>query len=449
MTSASAILPNRHVRERRRVSPIPQLRGRAPALLLALLSPLLAGAAEPPPDLPGLLLQKGQITQAEYDRLKPAAERAVQVETEEGFRLLVGDGSWLQIGTLAQFDFARYVDDASDLNDGSEFRRFRPYLMGSFRKDWQFRTSFEVSGGAEVIDAYVSYRGFKPLSITAGNFLQPDSLESMSSDKYNAFMERALPFAFAISRAPGLAVSSSGAHWTAAVGAFGEPPAVEPSGDEGGGVTGRVSWAPWTGDGRALHLGFSAYQRWASQDNGGAGVTSLRFRAKPESSIIAIRLVDTGPIAGAHEYRVFNPELGATWGALWLQGEYVRNQVARRGGPDLDFSGWYAQAMVSLTGERRAYRTDRGTFDGPKPRRELGRDGGWGAWEMGLRLSELDLSDADVDGGRLRDLTFGISLYPNPLMRFSFNAVKVLSVDGGPQAGNEPLALQLRLQLGY
>ena len=418
-------------------------------LLPVLLSLLPCAAAAAEPGLAELLLKKGQITEEEYRQLKPATEQVVKVQTDEGFRIQVGDEDWLQIGVLAQFDVARYVDDASDLNDGSEFRRFRPYLTGTFRKDWQFRTSFEISGGAEVIDAYVSYRGFKPVSITAGNFLQPDSLESLSSDKYNAFMERALPFAFAISRAPGLAVSTSAAHWTAALGVFGEPPAVEPSGDEGGGVTGRLTWAPWTADGGALHLGLSAYQRWASQDNGGAGVTTLRFRAKPESSILATRLVDTGPIAGAHEYRVFNPEFGATWGPLWLQGEYVLNRVARRGGPDLDFSGWYAQAMVSLTGERRAYRSDRGTFDGPKPKRELGRDGGWGAWELGLRLSELDLSDADVDGGRLRDLTAGVNLYPNPLMRFSFNVVKVLTVDGGPQDHNQPTVYQLRLQLGY
>lgn len=448
MTSASAILRAPCVRECRRVSLFHRVRGRAPALLLALLLPA-AGMAAEPAGLPELLLQKGQITPAEYESLKPAAERAVQVETDEGFRLVAGDGSWLQIGVLAQFDLVRHADDRSDLADGSGFRRFRPSLAGRFREDWFFRTSFEISGGAEVVDAWVSYRGFAPLSITVGNFLQPDSLESLSSDKYNAFLERALPFAFAISRAPGAAVSYHRPHGSLAVGAFGEPPAVEPSGDEGGGVTARATWAPLVAEGRSLHTGLSAYRRWPTQDNGGAGSTTARFRARPESSLTAERFVDTGAIAGARHYDVLNPEFGATLGALWLQGEYLHARLERKAGAMLDFTGWYAQAVYALTGERRAYRSDRATFDGPKVRRELGRNSGWGAWELALRLSELDLSDADIDGGRLRDLSAGVNCYPNSLLRLSANVVRVLATDGGPRDGDTPTIYQLRLQLGY
>ena len=146
---------------------------------------------------------------------------------------------------------------------------------------------------------------------------------------------------------------------------------------------------------------------------------------------------------------MLTPEFGATLGPLWLQGEYLHARVHRDAGPALDFGGWYAQAVLALTGERRAYRSDRATFEGPKVLRELGRDGGRGAWELALRLSELDLSDAEVDGGRLRDLTAGVNCYPNPLLRLSANVVRVLATDGGPRDGDTPTLYQLRLQLGY
>lgn len=416
-------------------------------VLLGLAAAGAARAAEP--GLAELLLDKGQITEAEYQRLKPGEETVLRVRTDDGFRLTTADGSWLQLGVLVQFDVARYADDRRDLNDGSEFRRFRPYLMGQFGGDWFFRSSFDVVGGGEVVDAYVSYRGYQPLSLTFGNFVQPNSLESVSSDKYNAFLERALPFAFAISRAPGAAIAGHGAHWTASLGVFGEPPAVEPSGDEGGGVTARLTWAPFTSEGRSLHTGVSSYLRQPSQDNAGPGQTTLRFRAKPETSVMTPRLVDTGPIAGAEDYRVLVPEFGATWGALFLQGEYLFAQVRRDAGSTLDFRGWYAQAVWAPTGEVRPYRADRGVFDGIRPRRELGRDGGRGGWELAARLSELDLSDRDIDGGRLRDLSLGVNWFPNNALRVSVNLVKVLDVSGGPNDGDEPTVYQLRLQLGY
>lgn len=55
---------------------------------------------------------------------------------------------------------------------------------------------------------------------------------------------------------------------------------------------------------------------------------------------------------------------------------------------------------------------------------------------LGVRLSELDLNDAGVEGGKERNASLVLNWYPESNLRFSANYVKVLSVDGGPHDGD-------------
>lgn len=399
-----------------------------------------------------LLLKKGLLSAEEVAALAPTAEKPapLTVDTAEGFRFKAADGSSFQTGVLAQLDYGQIDDDRADLANGSSVRRFRPYVAGTFLKDWQFRASYELAGGGSVIDAYVIYKAFEPLTITVGNFVQPYGFESVASDKTNLFAERALLFVFAVNRAPGIAIGSSGAHWSLAGGVFTEPLAVADAGDEGYGAAVRASFAPYTEAGRVLHFGFGMQGRWPSQDNGSTPGSTLRTRSKPESDLSALRLVDTGEIGGGvRRTLALNPEFAFGYGAFSLQAEYMAVRVERSRAVDLDFSGWYVQTSYALTGEPRPYRGSRGVFDGIKPARPFARDGGWGAWELAARLSALDLSDRNIQGGRERNLTLGLNVYPNALLRTSLNAVKVLAVEGGPRAGDEPTIYQLRLQLAY
>ena len=45
------------------------------------------------------------------------------------------------------------------------------------------------------------------------------------------------------------------------------------------------------------------------------------------------------------------------------------------------------------------------------------------AWEVALRLSQIDLNNQDIVGGRLTDLTAGLNWYLTPYQRMKFNYI--------------------------
>ena len=404
-----------------------------------------------------LLARKGVITAEEYAELKAEQKADAATGAEAAPKPPAKDSAstsapTAQIGTLQQLDAAGYQDDKAELSDGTELRRSRLSLAGTFLSDWQYRVEYEFSGTTGITDAYVSYNARKPFSMTIGQFKQPFGMEASASDKNLTFMERGLPFAFLVARAPGIALGSSGANWSLNGGLFGEPVGNAQAGNDGYGAAGRVTYAPIMSDDGVLHLGLGATWRAPTEDNstnaGGPKFSTVRFRSKPESNILAQRFVDTGEIRNVDHYTTGGFEIAGAVGAASMQAEYQATQVARDGGPDLDFSGWYAQAAYTLTGEPRPYQGKRGFFDGIRPAHDFGREG-WGAFEVALRLSSIDLSDRSINGGVERNASAALNWYLNQYLRVSANVIKVLDVDGGPMAGDEPTVFQTRLQFAY
>lgn len=85
---------------------------RFPAGLAALCAlPLLAAvpAASAADELLETLARKGVITMEEYEKLKASRKATPVVNTDDGFRVVSGDGTAsIQVGTLQQLDFAVY-----------------------------------------------------------------------------------------------------------------------------------------------------------------------------------------------------------------------------------------------------------------------------------------------------------------------------------------------------
>lgn len=283
------------------------------------------------------------------------------------------------------------------------------------------------------------------------------------ADKGMTFMERSLPNAFLNARAPGVMMSAGRDNWSSALMLFGEQISNTNSNvsDEGGGASMRFTWAPFIAPGANLHFGVASSLRIPSQNNTSLNTSpisyteAVRFRAKPESNISEIRLVDTGNIADVDKTQLWGIEFAGSLGAAGFNAEFINTQIQRKNSRDnLEFSGWYAQATWAITGEQRLYKGDKGLYDAVKPASDSS------AWGVALRFSEIDLTDGplqlrnavftpEINGGDQRNATLALNWYINSYLRSSINYVKVLEIEGGSYADKNLDALQMRLQLAF
>jgi phosphate-selective porin OprO/OprP len=152
-----------------------------------------------------------------------------------------------------------------------------------------------------------------------------------------------------------------------------------------------------------LHLGLSANYLYSEG-------SSVRYRSRPESHL-APYVVDTGNIDARGAY-VGGIEAAWVNGPLSIQAEYLHAWVKEENGQDPEFDGVYVSASYFLTGESRPYDRLNGCFARVIPRKNFGwGDGGWGAWEVAARVSYVNLTSADVHGGRLSELMTGVNWY--------------------------------------
>ncbi|MBI2800922.1 MAG: hypothetical protein HYX63_11690 [Gammaproteobacteria bacterium] len=415
----------------------------------------------------------------------------VKVTLNEGLKFKTMDGNFsAQIGAFFQADTAAYwTDSRSNFSNGTELRRGRLSLAGTVLDAWDYKFEADFAGTTQggstntvkVTDALVRYRGLGPVSITAGNFKPPYSLEALMSDTNTTFIERSVPFQMINDRLLGGMAMANGANWTAAAGVFGAPVAAQNSANEGLTGSARFTYDPVLAADQLVHFGASMQIR--QPDTNANGPDTLRFSAKPETNIISDaltacatvtavttgdcargkfgnqtglgrssgRLVDTGNISGGVNYALLgNLEMAALYGPFSMQGEFVRTAIDRDTGGSLDFDSYYVYGSVFLTPDSRVYKGDRGIFDAVQPRNpfKLGA-AGWGAVELGLRFSSLDLNDRDIHGGKLQDLTAGLNWYLNRFVRLSANYINVLGLDGGAHNGEDLNAVQFRAQFVY
>ncbi len=382
---------------------------------------------------------------------------ALDVYWKDGIRLESADKAFeLKIGGRLQIDtfFGDLDEDGEStlggsLEDGVQARRARLSLQGKVQKHYEFKWEHDFSdkdGKAKVQDLYTGIVDVEDFpDVRAGHFREPFGLEALQSSNDTVFMERGLPFTFVPFRNVGLQFADSlpGDRMTWAVGGFRETNdnAFEQS-DGSWATTGRVTGLLWRTEklDHLVHVGAAASYRAPAAD-------TVRYRSKPEANM-ALEFVDTGSMTDVDSVTLLGAELLVLLDRLSLQGEWAHSDVARgAGAEDVAFAGWYAFAAWTLTGEPRRYRATDGVVQMPRPARSLFEDAGIGAWEVAARISEVDLDDEDVAGGKLHDLTIGLNWYPNPVMRVMLNAIRS-ELDRAPDDGSADI-LEMRLQFAF
>ncbi|MCH2172413.1 OprO/OprP family phosphate-selective porin [Myxococcota bacterium] len=346
-----------------------------------------------------------------------------------GLKVESADGRFdFRVGGRIQADWNVFDKDVTPLGDGLEMRRARLKGQGKLYEDFKYKleVNFDPDGKAAITDGWMSYNGFKPLGspliLTFGHQKVPFSQQSMTSSNWQVFQERSMQDGFIDNPATGrrrlgFVARSYGKRWLASAGVFGEGVDYPSQADENFGTASRLLFYPLAEKRKLLTVGGAVYYRKWRRDN------ELKFGARPEAHISGAKLVSTGDLTNVEDMIMYNLQVSGVLGSFHAQGEYTGSNIQRRGpAGDLTLGGWYVQAGYFLTGENRNYDWKSGKYKRVTPNSMVG-DGGFGAWEIAARYSEMDLSSQEIQGGEERNVTLGLNWWLNRSLMMRLNYV--------------------------
>jgi len=328
-----------------------------------------------------------------------------------------------------EVDVVNYGSGILRDDSGVAIRRLRLGLAGyvKFWEGWNYKLEVDLTDGESTLsDAYIAYRTQRWGTFRIGNQKVAQTLSGQTSSVSIPFMERPLPvLAFTLQRRLGIGWDTHLRKLGANITVFYKDP-NENIGSSG--YAGRFYFNPVRFRGDVVHVGASFMNLKLENDG--------RFRARPESNLTNIRLVDTGVRPNVKKQDTFGLELAGALGPLTIRSEFYSAGWSREFQEDARFDGWYVEGSWFLTGETANYRD--GKFIRPVVK------GQRGAWEVAMRLSSLDLNDKDVRGGTEDNFSLGINWYSRTHWRCMGNLIKVRSE--GPEGKQDPWIVQFRGQ---
>ncbi|MGH0029419.1 MAG: OprO/OprP family phosphate-selective porin [Myxococcota bacterium] len=393
-----------------------------------------------------ILLEKGDITQERYDELREealeeqkaaalppvaAGESEWKVYWDNGTRIERKDGSVkIKAGGRIQYDFAGAGLDGKLKNlfpdaegTGTDVRRARIFVSGSFGEHVAFKAQYDFAGGdTDFKDVWVGLQKLPVVGrVRAGHFKEPMSLEMTTSSKYFTFMERGLPvLAFTSERNAGIGFDRTlhEGRMMISGGVFqnvgDDAEEYDNQGNYNAGL--RVTGLPWyEDDGKQLvHVG-GWYSHQFRHDE------MLRYNPDAESNTVG-SLVNM-PVIQIDDVDLLGAELAALCGPFFFESEFIAALVDGNRSPDSEFYGSYVSAGTFLGG-RKKYDNKSGSFGRSIVDETFSPENGqWGALELAARWSFLTLNDGRTRGGILNNMTLGANWYLFPNLRLMVNYV--------------------------
>lgn len=339
-------------------------------------------------------------------------------------------------GTI-QYDTNHFSDDTlpngnARFDDLETWRRKETYLYARKNGVWELAAGYDFQAHLWV-DAYFRLFNKKVGDFRLGQFKTPVGFEEGAiGSGSTTFLERALPVQ-AVNQGRRIGVDWTYENlpgWLLNAAFF--------SGGDLNGDNDGTTWAaravynPVKNETTVVHLGVAASVEDRDDE-------VARIRARPEANLTAIRLIDTGNLAGAERIRRVGLEGAWAQGPFSLQGEYLIIAAARRTAHDFSGDGAYLYGSWVLTGESRPYKS--GAFGNVKPKHD------YGAVEIGLRYSTLDLNDGLVAGGKQHDWTLGANWYLGQHIKLQANYIRAFSDKGA--LALDPKITEVRAQIYF
>ena len=315
-----------------------------------------------------------------------------------------------------------------DMSNGLDFRRFRIFGEGIIHKMY-FRIEFDFAADAGFKSFYFEGReggleiwGQLLGKFRYGLFQEPFSLEQNMSTFDTTFVEVSMPInAIAPGSNIGAMVydASKNRRFTWAVGAFSWGRETSDNASTSLlSLTGRFGFQPVkrNAEGSVFHLGLSFSSRSPTSDK-------QRYEARPEARFVP-PFADTGDFPG-NTNLLFGLEAAWKKDRVWAQAEFIRSNV-EAGDDSAHFGGAVIQVGYFLTEFTRPWDNLFGVWGRVRPPQSYSwgnpfKEKSGGLWEVAGRWSTVDLNDGAIQGGAVRDLTFGVNWYPNSTSKFQFN----------------------------
>jgi len=373
-----------------------------------------------------------------------------------------------------------------DLEDGTYFRRIRPFLEGTLWETYEYRLNLALENNqystTGLDEVWVGANQIPVVgTVRVGHVKNANGFEAdmTGSSRTMTFLERS-SYSEVIELnenfVTGVWASNNflDQHMTYTATLFRQDQAAASGayfGDGQYGAEGRLTFLPlYECEGRSwLHMGVSGGWRNGANNLATSPDRTFQFRARPElrdddpagspsgAQVVpnanSNRMIDTGAIAAQEDY-LLGLELCYVRGPFSVQAEYGWNfldgayGVAPSGftlNPPIvprqnyTFSGGYVQLAYTLTGESRAYDRKYGVLarnyfnegnitNAWAVRDENGRlNWGWGAWELAARYSYVNLNDGTgttrIQGGVMDGFTVGLNWYLNNNIKLQFDWV--------------------------
>ena len=332
------------------------------------------------------------------------------------------DGSFETFVTgYAQLDYHGY-QSGNVPPDTFLIRRARLIVEGKLERyfDWRIEGDFSDTTSTILRDFYMRVHRFDELLLTFGQVRVPISQEEIRQDAVQDFVERSLVNGLVPSRSPGIMASGviGKGVFEYQVGAFNGKGLLALNNNSTPEGALRLRFAPWKNSKgfwtRGIAFG-GAYTQGQS-----VGGTSVRGQTESRSFTFFTPDTVNGQINRA------NGEFTWMLGPAAFRTEYVQTSQEREnlgpGGttlPGVVAKGSMAVFTYLLTGETKP---ESGAV---VPRNNLfgeqnGKPG-FGAWELKVRYSNLQISDATAKSNRSETIYFGVNWYLNRYVRHLFD----------------------------
>jgi len=417
-----------------------------------------------------LLFDQGTLTEQHYQQLQAlrqqevgsptsvkVSEQRIQLD-EHGLRFNSTDRAFSsQIGGRLHTDYAAIEDDRNLAGNGSRIRNARLGIQGKVFTDWLYKSEFDFAGNTvNATDLFIGYEGWNNRRLIVGRHKMPSGLELLTGIGNITFMERSIASnMFSVNRQNGISISHAGNNWSWSAASWLDGVSANNRGkNEDYGYATRISFAPVSINEQHLHLGSSfSHQQYhkSSDDNLSRDYAEQLLTASPEISLITSPPVQSRFQQVKHS-NTYGLEAAYIQGPWSIQSEYFQQQLKHQPRQSR-LSGWYLFGTYSLTGESRGYDSNTGRINGIKPTLNA-TEGGYGAWELALRFSEIDLvgnnhaviNPAAGDQGQI--WTLGLNWYANQNIRLMANYNHAQIKKTG-QSDFDIQAIQLRGQIAF